>query len=243
MVGVTCGDVVTTRREGAADSAEVLALIQRGMPLVETLAHYMRRRTFGHATLDDMRSAGREALVHAARSYDPARGVPFEAWATLRVRGGMIDSVRQATDVPKRVFRQLRALQAADDVQSVAAEEQAASPATSSEAADARLGDQLATAAMAMALGMLTKGKSDRLEEAPSDDRSPESQVSSALLIERVKQILAERSPEERLVIQRHYFEDVSMDEVGKELGVSKSWVSRLHTRAIEAIVRGLKRR
>lgn len=200
----------------------------------------MRRQFGAHVQVDDLASQGRETLVAAARSFDPERGVPFRRWANLRIRGAMIDSVRQSGNLPKRVYRKLRALQAADQIHEAASED-AASP-TSPEAADAKLSDQLGTAAMAMAAGFLAMRQDEALAHAKDPDHSPESNVGHHELMGRVREALASLPEQERTLITRHYFEDVNLDEAGRELGLSKSWASRLHARGVEALARSLKR-
>lgn len=224
------------------DSPEVLARVNEGLPLVDVLARSMRRQFGPHVQIDDLASHGREVLLSAARSFDPDRGVPFRRWATLRVRGAMIDAVRQSGNVPKRVYRKLRALQAADQAIDGASEEQAAAPPATAEAADAKLDDQLATAAMAAAMGFLAMRSSEALERAKDPDRSPESSVGHAELIDRIKRAIEERPEQERTLLTRHYFDDVTFEEAARELGLSKSWASRLHARAIEGVARSLKR-
>jgi RNA polymerase sigma factor FliA len=221
------------------DSAEVLARVEEGLPLVDMLARQMRRQFGPHVHVDDLASQGRETLLAAARSFDPARGVPFKRWVCLRVRGAMIDAMRQSGNLPKRVYRKLRALQAAEHVHAAAADEVTPQGA---EAADAKLGDQLGTAAMAMAIGFLAMRQSDAIDAAPDPDRSPESNVGRAELLAKIRQAIAERPEQERLLLTRHYFEDVTFEETARELGLSKSWASRLHSRAIEAVARHLKR-
>ena len=221
------------------DSPEVLARVTEGLDLVDLLARQMRRQFGPHVSVEDMAAQGREALLGAARSFDPDRGVPFRRWVNLRVRGAMIDSVRQGGNLPKRVYKKLRALQAADFVHEGASEE--ATP-TAPAAADAKLGDQLGSAAMAMALGFLSMRQTDALEAAKDPDHSPESNVGHAELLTRVKEAIAERPDAERTLLTRHYFDDVTMDEAARELGLSKSWASRLHARAIEGLAKSLKR-
>jgi RNA polymerase sigma factor for flagellar operon FliA len=203
------------------------------------LARHMRRQFGPYVQVDDLASQGRETLLAAARSFDPERGIPFRRWVCLRVRGAMIDSMRQNGSLPKRVYRKLRALQAAEHVHEAAAEE-ATPPAP--EAADAKLGDQLGTAAMAMALGFLSMRQNEALDHAKDPDHSPESNVGHAEILAKIKEAIAERPEQERVLLTRHYFEDVTFEEAARELGLSKSWASRLHTRAIEAIGRHLKR-
>src|SRR5687768_4519957 len=127
------------------DSPEVLARVKEGLDLADILARQMKRQFGPHANIDDLASAGREALLAAARSFDPERGVPFRRWANIRMRGAMIETMRQQGRLPKRVYRQLRAIQAADFVHEAQAEEP---PPPSPEAADQKITDHLATAAM-----------------------------------------------------------------------------------------------
>ncbi|MBX3199239.1 MAG: sigma-70 family RNA polymerase sigma factor [Labilithrix sp.] len=224
------------------DPPEVLARVTEGLPLVDIIARQMRRQFGAHVQVDDLASQGREALLAAARSFDAERGIPFRRWANLRIRGAMIDSVRQSGSLPKRVYRKLRALQAADLVHDAANEEQAAAPPQTAEAADARVGDQLASAAMAMALSFLSPRRGEALESAKDPDHSPESNVGHAQLIARIKLAIAELPDQERTLLTRHYFDEVNLDEAARELGLSKSWASRLHARGIEAIARHFKR-
>lgn len=225
-----------------ADSPEVLARVTEGLELVEMLARQMRRQFGPHVQVDDLASQGRETLVAAARSFDPERGVPFRRWANLRIRGAMIDSVRQSGNLPKRVYRKLRALQAADHVHTAASEDAAAGASATPDAADAKLGDQLGTAAMAMAVGFLAMRHGEALEHAKDPDHSPESNVGHGELLNRVRGAIAELPEQERTLLTRHYFDDINLDEAGRELGLSKSWASRLHARGVEAVARSFKR-
>jgi RNA polymerase sigma factor FliA len=224
------------------DSPEVLARLAEGMDLVDLLARQLRRQFGPRVSYDDLGSQGREALLAAARSFDPDRGVPFRRWANLRMRGAMIDAVRANGILPRRVYRKLRAVQAADRVHEAAAEEQAAAPVRSASDADAKLSDQLGTAAMAMAIGFLAMRSGDALEHAQDQNESPEEAVARAELLARIRAAIAERPEAERKLLERHYFEDVHFDETARELGLSKSWASRLHARAIEGVAKALKR-
>ncbi len=224
------------------DSPEVLARITEGLELVDILARQLRRQFGPYVQVEDLASQGREALLAAARSFDPDRGVPFRRWANLRMRGAMIDAVRAHGNLPRRVYRKLRAVQAADRVHEAASEELANAPPGSPEAADAKLGDQLGTAAMAMALGFLSMKTGEALERARDPRESPEEAVGHAELLQAVRAAIAERPDAERRLLERHYFEDVTFEETARELGLSKSWASRLHTRAIEGVAKALKR-
>lgn len=225
------------------DSPEVLARLAEGLDLVDLLARQLRRQFGPYVQFEDLVSQGREALLAAARSFDPDRGLVFRRWANLRIRGAMIDSVRSGGNLPRRVYRKLRAVQAADRVHAVAVEEQGAAPPRTPEEADGALADQLGTAAMAMAIGFLAMRSGDAIDDARDTSTSPEEAVGHAEIIEAIRTAIAERPEAERHLLQRHYFDDVNFDEAARELGLSKSWASRLHARAIEGLAKTLKSR
>lgn len=224
------------------DSPEVLARISEGLDVVDMVARQLRRQFGPYVAIEDLASQGREALLAAARSFDADRGIPFRKWANLRIRGAMIDAARSHGNLPRRVYRKLRVLQAADRVHETATEEQSASPPTSAAEADAKLTDQLGTAAMAMAVGFLAMRSGEALDAAKDTKDTPEQEVARAELLARIREAIAERPDAERRLLERHYFEDVNFDETARELGLSKSWASRLHARAIEGVAKTLKR-
>ncbi len=224
------------------DPPEVVARVKEGLDLVEHLARQLRRQLGPYAPHDELVSQGRETLLIAARSFDPSRGVPFRRWANLRVRGAMIDAIRAQGTLPKRVYAQLRAMKAADRVHEAADEEDSANRPQTEDAADARISERLASAAAAMALGFVTYKPSEDLDAVPESAADPEQAAGHAEIMEAIRAAIAERPEAERKLLQRHYFDDAQFDEVAQELGLSKSWASRLHARAIEGVARALKR-
>ncbi len=221
------------------DRPEVLARFNSQLDLVDLNARQVARRiATTTVTLDDLRSFGREGLLQAARTFDESRGVPFRRWANLRIRGAMIDGVRQWGHLPRRIYRELRAIAAADRLQESYDEEDAANPAATPETANTRLGTYLAGLATAMAVGTMVTAE-ERGDPVGRDD-SPEDLVANAELLERVRAIVAKLPGAERALIEGHYFKDETLDQAAASLGLSKSWGSRLHARAIDAIAREL---
>jgi RNA polymerase sigma factor for flagellar operon FliA len=95
--------------------AEVTELIERNLPLVQHVlfqvaAHYPR-----HADREELAQAATLGLVEAAHRFDPSRGVPFERWVSMRVRGAIVDAAR-ALDFAPRSLR--AAARTVEDAQS-----------------------------------------------------------------------------------------------------------------------------
>jgi RNA polymerase sigma factor for flagellar operon FliA len=131
---------------------------------------------------------------------------------------------------------------AADHVREAHDEEDAARPASTPEAADGRLTSYLAGMATAMALASLSSDSPREAIDAEERDPSPEELVAKAELVGRVREIVARLPDAERTLIDRHYFGDETLDQAAASLGLSKSWGSRLHARAIEAIAREMRK-
>jgi RNA polymerase sigma factor FliA len=225
----------------AGDSPQTLARFHAELDLVDLVARQMARRIATTVTLDDLRSFGREGLLQAARTFDESRGVPFRRWANLRIRGAMIDGVRQWGELPRRVYRELRALEAGDRMLEAYDEQDAAAPATTAQEADDRLTAYLAGISTAIAVGTMAAAPRDSVD-AEGRSVTPEDLVESAEMAARLRAIVAELSDRERTLIERHYFGDETLDAASASLGLSKSWGSRLHARAIESIARELRK-
>jgi RNA polymerase sigma factor FliA len=229
-------------RSAPDDRPEVLSRFHSHVDLVDLNARQVARRiATTTVTLDDLRSFGREGLLQAARTFDESRGVPFRRWANLRIRGAMIDGVRQWGNLPRRIYRELRGIAAADRLQDSYDEEDAANPAATAEAADRRLSTYLAGLATALAVGTMVAAPEESGDPAGRDP-SPEDLVANAELMERVRAIVAKLPDAERALIEGHYFKDETLDQAAAALGLSKSWGSRLHARAIDTIARELRR-
>ena len=223
------------------DSPEVLARVKDGMELVEWVCRNMRRELGPGLSHEDMRSYGQEALLRAARTFDAERGVPFKRWANLRIRGAIIDGVR-TMQLPRRLYERLRAIEAADRIQDALLEEDAAAPPRDAETADKRLDDYLSSMATAMAVGMMMPTANDELDKVKNENPDPEESLQRAQLMKSVREAMALRPEAERKLLERHYLEGATFEQAAGELGLSKSWASRLHARAVEGMAKELKR-
>jgi RNA polymerase sigma factor for flagellar operon FliA len=226
------------------DSPEVLERFHEALPTVKPIALRLRRNIGHSADVDDLISYGQAGLLEAARRYDPERGVPFRAFANFRIRGAMLDGVRQLSHLPRRVHEKLKAFENASRYSEHALEDLHA-PAPPGQAAvdrERRLVDHLAGMATAVATGLVSEAGIDDQGStmAVSHHPSPEEASSRRQLLELVQEGILSLPEQEALLIRRHYFEGERFDHVATELGLSKSWASRLHTRAIGRLTKRL---
>ncbi len=228
----------------APDPPEVLERFQAQLELVDIVARQIGRTMGPVVELDELRSFGREGLLDAARKFDSERGVPFRAYANFRVRGAIIDGVRSMAQLPRRAYERLNGLSAALKVSEGAADDSFAAPANATRAqADQALGDHLAAMAAAITVGLIAPTsvgeEGERVQLSTAD--SPEEAVSRAQLLTLVQEAIAALPEEEAALVRRHYLEGERFDHVAQSLGLSKSWASRLHTRAMQRLAKRLR--
>ena len=228
-------------------ASEELSRFESALDLVDAIARRIARELGGVAELDELLSFGREGLLDAARKFDASRGVPFRGYASFRVRGAILDGVRASARLPRRVHERLRGLEAAGRVSEGALEDafQPPAPGATPEDAGRALADHLAAMATAVAMGLLAStAHGEEGEHVPvASNASPEEAVAREELLAVVRRGIAELPHEESELVRRHYLEGERFDHVAQELGLSKSWASRLHTRALKRLTERLKPR
>jgi RNA polymerase sigma factor for flagellar operon FliA len=228
----------------AEDTKEVLERFHSHMDLVDLIARQLVRELGRSAEIDDLRSMGHQGLLEAARRFDEGRGVTFRRFANYRVRGAMLDGVRKSAPLPRRAYARIRALEAALLVAESAAEDSAGAAQTSDpRASEQKLTEHLADMATAMAVGLLATPAIGEEGEPSAVDTSlsPEDSVAQAELRQIVVDALEELPSDERELVRRHYLEGERFDHVAASLGLSKSWGSRLHTRAVARLTKRLR--
>jgi RNA polymerase sigma factor for flagellar operon FliA len=157
----------------------------------------------------------------------------------------MLDGVRKSAPLPRRAHARIRALEAALLVAETAAEDSAGASSASSDprASEQKLTEHLADMATAMAVGLLAMPAIGEEGEPSAVDNalSPEDAVAEAELRQIVIAALEELPEDERQLVRRHYLEGERFDHVAASLGLSKSWGSRLHTRAVARLTKRLR--
>ena len=219
------------------DAPDVLERFHAQLALVEIIAAQVVRSVGTLVEFDDLVGTGREGLLDAARRFDPARGVPFRAYANIRVYGAMLDALRQLSALPRRAYERIAALEAAALVSEGEAEQTFAQyPAVEPSAADQALAQHLSTIALAAAVEMATEERGEA-----GDGDTPEDALSRAELVQVVRGALNELSTVEAEVVRRHYFDGERLEDIARDLDMSKSWASRVQTRAVARLAKRLR--
>lgn len=180
--------------------------------------------------VENLESAGTLGLVEAATKFDPARGVKFETYAAVRIRGAVIDELRRNCPLPQHLLERIAKVRKAysEFQRAVTVEELAAATGlTSDEVADC-------LAALRLARMVSWDGIAD-VGDSPITDRHdpPDALLERAEQKRALAQAIAALPERERLVVTLYYLEDLRLKEIGQVLTLSESRVSRLLSAAL----------
>ena len=217
----------------------VLAEVDRlreGMALVDAVAYRLARRLGPHVELEELRGIGRLALVRVNQSYDPTRSA-FASYAAHKLKWAMFDEVRRTTHVRSAAAR-LNAVMASERHLDHVAEPDDAGD-LSAEGFQSRLTGLLEEQASALALGLSTS-RTDVMGVS-DDSGSPEDVTARAEVAASVLGALSDLPERERALVERHYYGGEAFEAIAEDLGISKSWASRPHERAIATLGKALR--
>jgi len=234
--------VETAYRDPAAEKEYQNRLVMEELPQVYYIARRIHERLPQHVSFDDLVHAGVLGLIEALRKYDASKNVQFKSFAQFRIRGAILDSLRELDWGSRRLRRKARSIEQAIEKLATKLGRQ-----PDEEEIAAELGIQLA--ALHQLLGHLDglelKGQQatsgddrsetfDLIEAAPAPaENSPFHQCLRGEMKKSLAQAIASLSEKEQQVISLYYREELTMKEIAAVLDVVESRISQLHTAAL----------
>ncbi|ACM61219.1 RNA polymerase sigma factor for flagellar operon FliA [Caldicellulosiruptor bescii] len=212
-------------------------LIIKYMPLVKLVAGRMAIYFGGNVEYDDLVSYGSIGLLDAIEKFDSQKGVKFETYAYTRIKGAIIDCVRSQDFLPRSIR------QKAKEIERVYIEiEKEGKTPTNQEVAKRigisveelqKLQDRISSGMIISLESFLEQNYESKIGGLEDFVSQPEHFIENEELREVLRQQIDNLLENERMVIVLYYYEELSIKEIAKVLGVSESRVSQLHTRAL----------
>lgn len=217
-------------------------MLEKHLPLVRAVVSRIAGALPSHVCRDDLESAGLVGLHSAVQRYNPKFGATFETYARVRIRGAILDELRELDWVPRSVHTKARKVEAArQKLEQVKGTE----PTDEDMAEELQLGivdyHSLLNSIQPPVFIHLdserdadSNGSALRHESIIDEGQIDPSQSAMMREITRIATDWPDVLPEaQRRVLTLYYFEDLDMCEVGKLLGLTTSRISQLHTQAI----------
>ena len=216
-----------------SSTAERDELIEQHRSYVRALAVKIMQSTPTSVDLNELIGYGTIGLIEAAERYDARRGVSFSTFSYYRIKGAIYDGLCEMGYLSRAASRRSRFSAHANDVLQSAADDEQASP----ESAASSLDDEIdSTQALINALipVYLLSLDDDSVPDLPDQNALSMEQIEQRELVGFVLHLVKELTEDEQQLINALYFKHLSMTELAAQMGLTKSWVSRLHARAIQ---------
>ncbi|MBI2819577.1 MAG: FliA/WhiG family RNA polymerase sigma factor [Acidobacteria bacterium] len=235
----------------SADKEMIELTLNDSLAGVKFLAGRLANRLPAHVDVEDLIQVGLMGLLQCAQRYDSDRGVKFQTYANRRVQGAMLDYLRSLDWSPRSVRKRSRRM-----AQAVAAVEQRTGESASEEELAAEMG-MSSLELREWFQDYCSRGEhstihfNERRKEENSEDLlaliadpadSPETAVEKTELCGRLSQAIEKLPENERIVLQLYYYEQRTMREIGRTLGVKQARVSQLHSQALRRLRLRLRR-
>jgi RNA polymerase sigma factor FliA len=212
------------------------ALVEAHLWLVKKIALHLKARLPRHILLDDLIQSGTLGLIEAAQKFQSDKGATFATYASIRVRGSILDELRRLDWAPRTLQNNVKRVSLA--IKKI--EKEQGRDAKDSEVAE-YLG--LSLDEYYHLLQDMNIKKICSLEDLGADDNqiadlSEEEKKEPAALLEQENQMsllmteIEKLSEKEKLVLSLYYDEELNLKEIGEALGVSESRACQIHGQA-----------
>lgn len=210
-------------------------LVEKHFEYVVRIAKQVKRTLSANIETDDLISYGMTGLIEAANRYDPALGANFSTFSYYRIRGAIYDGLRIMGTLSRTEYRRQRF-------------DEKASNYMESQVGRISIGEKPKNSGEQELLSMAKKVQNlvtiyitalddnDLSSVTDEEMENAESLISRHELYQKMRSAMDYLNKSDQEIIQSYYFEDKSLEEVGKSLGLSKSWTSRRHAKAMEKL-------
>lgn len=230
---------------GKADNAQLLA---EHAQLVKRLAHQMRAKLPPSVEVDDLIQAGMMGLLDAVNRYEDTHGAQFETYAVQRIRGAMLDELRNSDWLPRSIRQNMRKVEAAIN----ALQQRLGRSPSEAEIAEelklplaeyqGMLGDSSGHQLIYYEDFRESDGGENFLDRYCVDDAAdPLSALVDGGFRGAVVEAIEALPEREKILMGLYYEHEMNLKEIGAVMGVSESRVCQLHSQAIARVRSKLK--
>jgi RNA polymerase sigma factor for flagellar operon FliA len=214
-------------------------VIQCYMPLVRSIARKLSSRLPKHYELEDLISDGVVGLLAATERFDPSRGVKFETFATYYIRGSILDNLPKVPVI--KTTTQKKNQDEEEKVEENTEEEYTESSEDENTDEASLIYNKITQMTYNYVLSLDAPTGSDSeenyslLNQVGKND-SIQNEIEFEELQNMLRLAIEQLPVQERTTLKYYYFHKMPFNEIGKKLGLSESWVSRIHKRALEQL-------
>jgi RNA polymerase sigma factor for flagellar operon FliA len=215
-------------------------LIQEHLGYVRSIAAKVKQSLQApQLDFDELVAFGSKGLVEAAQRFDPTRGVAFTTYSYYRIRGAIFDGLRQTGWLNRSQYA--RFSEAANSYLENHSERESSREQHATTSAEETVRTMTDTLQDLAVIFLTSFNANEQRELADRQTLDGSQSLEGKETREAVQRALQGLPEKERLLVDYYYFQGLSLAESGKKLGLSTSWSSRLHARAIRLLAQELE--
>jgi len=219
-------------------------ILMNYLGIVKCIAIKMNSVYKSKADMEDIINEGVLVLMDCIEKYDPDRGAKFETYASFRIRGAIIDFIRNQDWVPRSLRKKVKTVEDAyyklqsESDNNVSDEEVAAHLNISIDELNKTIGEANAFFLLSYEEMLLDNSAFNNfLVEDSTEWQIHEEELKSV-----IAQSIDELNENERAVISLYYYEELKLKDIARVLGVTQSRVSQIHAKALMKMKNKLKK-
>lgn len=216
-------------------------IINKYAPLVKIVAGKLHMYTNNLIDYDDLVSYGVFGLIDAIEKFDYKKGFKFETYASLRIRGEIIDNIRKLDWIPRSLRNKNKILASTinefESSNGRAPTEEELCNLLNLSLSEVKLLIKNSSIYNLISLDdYLDKNHEASNNLVSNDQFNPEKSLSQKEAKKTLVQLLSNLTEKQRLVITLYYYEELTLKEISQVMQVSESRVSQIHSRAIQIL-------
>jgi len=218
----------------AEDNISRDALFENNLPLVKIIAHHVGIRLPPGKSIDDLIQVGMIGLLEASRVYEGNMGAEFKSYASIRIRGAILDELRRDSWMPRSIQQKSRQLSQAIK----AVENRTGETATDREiAAELNISTNEYAEMLEAVAGCTVFSLEDQTEVMdPDQGDGPLALVEGESTQKALAEVIESLPKQEQMVVVLYYNKGLNLREISEVLDVSESRVCQVHSQAVGRI-------
>lgn len=213
-------------------------LISQYMPYAASIASRVCQSLSAAVDYEEVLCNARLGLLEAARRFDETQEVDFRTFAYYRIKGAIYDGLRRSGWLPRTLYAKIKFEEAANEYL------QNRSLGGSGKAIQETDDNAVAETVNSLAsIYIISLDAAEDIDVEDEDAPDLEQRTEFMQIRQYMRDAIGSLPEKEKQLVKMYYFQNKTLEEIGERLGLSKSWTSRLHARALELLFKRIRHR
>lgn len=211
-------------------------LISQYMPYAASIASRVCQSLSSAVDYEEVLCNARLGLLEAAKRFDEEQEVDFRTFAYYRIKGAIYDGLRRSGWLPRTLYSKIKFEEAANDY--LRNRSMYSGKTLTQEDKDSVITETVNSLA---SIYIISIDASEEFEIEDKNSTDIEQRTEFLQIRKYMRESISSLPEKEKQLVKMYYFQNKTLEEIGDRLGLSKSWTSRLHARALELLFKRIR--